>query len=183
MAGLAQRGIDVELPSDRNSGQMRRAVGVRGKALAETEADWQELFEAYRYQVILAGFGPWDEAAFANDTPDETESWRSADVFGLSGDRGGAISARFERYANDFVMMLVGLERETVERLSGELGERVRTRDGTPVTTVIVRFGGSDSEVLGDKYSYDGLVQTFVELNETLFAPDGPEPERTPIYA
>lgn len=150
--------------------------------MAETESDWQELFETYRYEVIRAGFGAWDEAAFADDTPNETERRRTADIFDFRSDGDGGVSARFERYATAFVQMVACLERGTVERLVGELGERVRTRDGGTVTAVFVRSDEMDDEVLGDRYAYEGIVEIFSELNETLFAPDGPEPQAADFY-
>lgn len=143
--------------------------------MAETQADWQELFDVYRSEVIRAGFASWDEAAYANDTADDEAGLRWADRTEFIG-REGDVSARFERYARAFVKMVGCLERETVQRLVADLGERVRTRDGLPVTTVVIRSEEGADEVLGDRYAYEGLAQTFLRLNETLFAPEDPDP-------
>ncbi|MFN3352946.1 MAG: hypothetical protein ACK4Z5_04995 [Brevundimonas sp.] len=150
--------------------------------MADTPADWQELFDAYRYEVIRAGFGSWDEAAFANDVPDDEASWKPEDAVGAF-TRDDDVSARFERYARAFVRMLACLEGETLRRLLTELGDRVRTRDGLPVTRVIVRSEAGEYEVLSDRYAHEGLIQTFTDLNEKLFAPEDPEPRRPAVYA
>lgn len=151
--------------------------------MAETDDDWRELFETYRYEVIRAGFGAWDEAAFADEDPDERAD-ELGDLYrpelsGLAPDGQEDVSERFERYARRFVKMLNCLEAGTVERLVDQLGDRVRTRDGGPVTTVVVRSGDREIERLGDRYRYEGLVATFLALNEILFSSDEPEPQGT----
>lgn len=155
--------------------------------MAETDDDWRELFETYRIEVIRAGFGAWDEAAFANDDPDEEpaawDDFRKPVFIDLGDDRPGHISERFERYAKRFVKMLSCLEAETVDRLIRDLGELIRTRNGEPVATVVIQNADGEAVTLGTRYQHEGLVAAFQALNETLFSPGDPAPLITPVPA
>lgn len=155
--------------------------------MAETDDDWRELFETYRLEVIRAGFGAWDEAAFVNDDPDEApEAWDAfpKPVLLDLGDEGrGHVSEQFERYAKRFVKMLSCLEAQSVDRLVRDLGELVRTRDGEPVATVLVQTADGKAEALERHSRHEGLVAAFQALNETLFSPGDPEPLETLVPA
>ena len=155
--------------------------------MAETDDDWRDLFETYRIEVIRAGFGAWDEAAFANDDPDEEpaawDDFRKPVFIDLGDERGGHVSEQFERYAKRFVRMLNCLEAQTTDRIVRDLGELVRTRDGEPGAAVLVQTADGEVEALGIRYEHEELVAAFEALNETLFSPGDPEPLTSPVLA
>ncbi len=99
--------------------------------------------------------------------------------------RGGPddASTRFERYANRFVRMLKALEAGTIDGLLSDLGERIRTQEGKGVSVVFIRNGDGELEQLDGRYRHEGLVEAFMALNETLFAPEDPQPLGTLVPA
>lgn len=129
--------------------------------MTEEDDHWRQLFDTYRLQVIQAGFGAWDEAAWAEGRPDEPQE----------------VGARFERYAWNFVEMLICLEAGTVDGLVRSLGDRVRTRDGSPVTAVDVLADDGTLEPLSSEFEREGLIDAFAALNRMLFSPGEPEPQ------
>lgn len=125
--------------------------------MAESEAEWRDLFETYRLEVIRAGFGVWDEAAA--QAASEAEGIRE----------------RFQDYAGNFLKMLGCLNAGTGHDLLRQLGDRISTRDGAPVMEAVIEREGGDVHWIGKGASRPDLVAMFEVLNRMLFGPAAPE--------